>query len=301
LAKRKLTGRVRFMAGVGADGRITALKVLVASHPDFVIPAMSALTGWSFDPARRDGKPVASTYQGVLGFAQTPAPAAQILGANLITGSDGQAAKNPPQPEILVDPVWPYALLLQGVGGEVVVDFTVLETGLVGEIRVRSEARPEFGRAVAAAIESWQFQPARRDGMPVAVALEKRMIFRVRGKAPGLPEDPVLARLVAEARQGRIEPAKELDGRLTPLYQVSPVYPAALRAAGGPGGRAEIAIVISRDGRVRLPRIASASRDEFGWAAATAVSQWVFTPPTRGGERVDVGVVVPFVFAPPSP
>jgi TonB family protein len=135
----------------------------------------------------------------------------------------------------------------------------------------------------------------------MAVALEKRVVFRLRGKAPGLPEDPALARVVTEARQGLIESAKGLDGRLAPLYQVAPVYPAALRAGGGPGGRAEIAMVVSRDGRVRLPRIESASREEFGWAAATAVSEWVFAPPTRGGERVDVSVVVPFVFAPLSP
>jgi TonB family protein len=292
---------VRFALGVGQDGRPTSFKIIAASHPDFVLPALATLPRWTFAPARKEGQPVASVFQGLLAFDQPVAPPGQILAANLITGSDGQAPRNPPVPEILVDPVWPYALLMAGVGGEVVADFTVLENGLIGEIRVRSEAKPEFGRALAAAIETWRFQPSVRGGVPLASALEKRVIFRLRGKAPGLPDDPALARLVTEARQGRIEPAKGLDGRLTPLYQVAPVYPAALRASGGPGGRAEIAIVVSRDGRVRLPRIASATRDEFGWAAATAVSEWVFAPPTRDGERVDVSVVVPFVFAPLSP
>jgi TonB family protein len=301
LAKRKLTGRVRFALAVGPDGKPTGFRILAASHPDFVLPAMAMLPQWTFVPAQADGQPVAAVYQGMLAFDQAVAPPGQILAANQITGSDGQATQTPPVPEILVDPVWPYALLLAGVGGEVVADFTVLENGLIGEIRVRSEARPEFGRALAAAIGTWRFQPLVRGGVPRAVALEKRAVFRLRGKAPGLPEDPGLARLVTEARQGRIGTAKDLDRRLTPLYQVSPVYPATLCTAGGPGGRAEIAIVVSRDGRVRLPRIATASRDEFGWAAATAVSQWVFAPPMRGGERVDVSVVVPFVFAPPSP
>lgn len=299
LAKRKLTGRVRFAVAVDPSGKETAFRILVASHADFVVPALAALTRWTFAPAQAEGRAVASVYQGTLAFAQAIAPPAQILAANLITGSDGQAPKLPPTPEILADPVWPYALLLKGVGGEVVADFTVLETGRIGEIRVRSEARPDFGRALAAAIETWQFQPSVRGGVPVALALEKRALFRLRGAAPGVPEDPDVARLVNEARHGRIETAKGLDSRLTPIYRVAPVYPAALRDGPVGGGRAEIEIVVSRDGRARLPRIVSATREEFGWAAATAASQWVFVTPFRDGEPVDVSVVIPFVFAPP--
>jgi TonB family protein len=61
-----------------------------------------------------------------------------------------------------------------------------------------------------------------------------------------------------------------------------------------------IDIVIDRDGRVRLVRVASASLEEFGWAGATALSLWVFRPPTKGGAPMDVRVRVPVKFTPPA-
>jgi len=39
-----------------------------------------------------------------------------------------------------------------------------------------------------------------------------------------------------------------------------------------------------------------ATQAEFGWAAATALNQWVFNPLTRGGKPADVRVQVPFDF-----
>jgi TonB family protein len=36
--------------------------------------------------------------------------------------------------------------------------------------------------------------------------------------------------------------------------------------------------------------------EAFGWAAATAVERWVFDPPKRGGQPVDVRVTIPFQF-----
>ena len=72
----------------------------------------------------------------------------------------------------------------------------------------------------------------------------------------------------------------------------------ALRAEG-PTGSAEIEFIIDREGRARLPRIVSASREEFGWAAATAIAQWVFDPPKKNGQPVDTRVRIPVSFTPP--
>jgi outer membrane biosynthesis protein TonB len=44
----------------------------------------------------------------------------------------------------------------------------------------------------------------------------------------------------------------------------------------------------------------SATNAEFGWSAATAVSQWVFKAPLRGGQPVDVKVRIPFDFKSPA-
>jgi hypothetical protein len=45
----------------------------------------------------------------------------------------------------------------------------------------------------------------------------------------------------------------------------------------------------------------AATRPEFGWAAATAVQQWVFARPLRQGELTDARVSVEISFTPPPP
>ncbi|HET7537712.1 MAG TPA: energy transducer TonB, partial [Candidatus Didemnitutus sp.] len=115
------------------------------------------------------------------------------------------------------------------------------------------------------------------------------------------PTDGNLARLSSALQPGGegISGPAGLDQRLRPLWRGFPVYPTALR-----GERldwtAEIEFVIDRGGRARLVRVVSASREEFGWAAATAISQWVFERPLRQGEPVDVKVSIPVSFKPPQ-
>jgi TonB family protein len=92
--------------------------------------------------------------------------------------------------------------------------------------------------------------------------------------------------------------SKGLDGPLSPVHQIAPFYPAALLGEK-PGGNAVIAFVIDREGRCRLARIVSATREEFGWAAATAIERWVFNPPKRNGQPTDVRVSLPVNFSAP--
>ena len=94
--------------------------------------------------------------------------------------------------------------------------------------------------------------------------------------------------------------ARELDRPLFPLFQRGAAFPAQSFEAGE-SGRAEIEVIVDREGRVRLPHVRGATRPEFGWAAATAVSQWLFETPRRKGEAVDVRVVIPVEFKAPAP
>jgi TonB family protein len=133
------------------------------------------------------------------------------------------------------------------------------------------------------------------------VVLVKKFEFAAVPAAAANPEiQDEWTALVNRARAGSIGAPQGLDEKLTPILRVPPVYPAALKAAGGPKGEAEIEFVIARDGRARLPKIVSASHEEFGWAAATAVAQWVFKAPQREGRPVDVRVSIPISFASPQ-
>lgn len=300
LSERKLSAMVRFVSPLDREGRMTAPRIVAASHADFVLPALEAITHWEFTPARQGDLAVATEVAGNVSFDEVASQRAEVLALNGITGPDGAAPTGNPQPLSTADPVWPYERLMQGAGGEALVEFTVETNGGVTELKLRSASQPEFGRAAVAALEMWHFKPAVIEGHTVAVPLLKKVEFIA--VPVGLAKDvkDEWASLVRAARAGSIGEARGLDEKLTPVFRVPPVYPAALLAAGRPKGAAEIEFVIARDGRARLPRIVSASQEEFGWSAATAVAQWVFKAPRRGGEPAEVKVRIPINFTPPE-
>lgn len=196
---------------------------------------------------------------------------------------------------MLIEPVYPRAALLAGAGGAATAEFTVDVNGQTAEVNVTESPGPEFAAALTAAIESWVFRAAQGSDGPVPVRLKVTHPFAA---APGTPEAR-LAELLQPGGAG-VGRASGLDHKLAPLWRGFPVYPKALLAAPQ-AGQATIEFIIDRDGRVRLPSVVSCSAEAFGWAAATAVSQWVFEPPTRGGQAVDITVRIPVDFKPPAP
>ncbi len=166
-------------------------------------------------------------------------------------------------------------------------------------VKLREATEPDFGRALVAALETWGFNPAKEEGRTVTMPMLLRVEFKAVPAGKESAEDPV-ERLVAALRAKQVGLSKGLDEKLTPIYRMPPAYPAAFADGEQPAGTAVIEFVIDRDGRARLPRIVSASREEFGWSAATAVSQWVFKAPRRNGQPVDVLVQIPFDFGAPK-
>lgn len=291
LAGRGLPGSVVFQCLVGADGKASKPQIIRASHADYVLAALADFASWHFVAATQGDLTVATTMIGEVNYSDphTP-PRAEVLKVNGITAPDGSMPEAQPQPLSLADPIWPYDLLLKGQTGSADVEFTVQPNGVVSDVHVRHSTEPAFGDAVAAAIETWTFDPAIVDGHGVAAHLVKHAAFTA--VAPDENGDAV-ARLVAVLQHGAIS-GRGLDASLQPIYRIPPVPPAD--QAANEKGSAVIEFVIDRDGRARLPRIVSASRSAYGWAAATAVSQWVFTPPTRGGKPAETKVQIPFAF-----
>ncbi len=298
LTARKIRGTVTFACIVTTDGRAVAPRVTGATHVDFIQPALAALALWEFTPAAQGDVPAKAPYESKITFEALSNSREEILASNGLTAPDGGVAPLAPEPYIVTDPVQPYDLLMAGQGGSAAAEFTVTDSGAVTAVKLRAATAPEFGRALVAALETWGFNTAMANGRTVAVPLRLRVEFKAVVPGQESATDPV-ERLVAARRANRIGPPKDLDAKLAPVYRVPPAYPAALAGSERTAGAAEIEFVIDRDGRARLPRIVSATRDEFGWAAATAVSQWVFQPPRRAGEPVDVLVKIPFDFAAP--
>ncbi len=293
LEERKLPGEVLIEFTVNEEGRASQPKVLHASHPAFVETALRTLARAGFEPARQGPLPKASKMTFPVAFDSMGAKPADILQANRIEVM-GEAPWQLPQILMLIQPVYPRDRLLAAEKGAVTIEFLVNEEGRPGQILVTDATAPEFGEALKAAVEAWVFRPAQSAQGPVAVRLKVGHEFAPEADAVDLR----LARLLRPDGAGVAGPTG-LDQKLKPLWRGFPVYPQALREQRL-AGEAEIEFIIDRDGRSRLPRILKASEEAFGWAAATAISQWVFEKPTKAGEPVDVTVRIPVAFKAPA-
>ena len=293
LTGRGLSGDVVFACIVNPDGTASSLHIVRASHADFVLPAIDASRNWRFSPATQGDLTVPAELVGDVFYLdpQTP-PREQVLAINGVTAPDGSAPAAAPRLLNVVDPVWPYDLLLAGKSGSAAVEFTVTGNGSLRDPHVKEASDPAFGAALLAAVSCWTFEPAMVNGMGTDVTLVKRAEFKAASPTTADDADwtPRLLKLVrAHAPMG----GGGLDERLVPLYRVAPVRPEGL---ADEKGQAEIEFIIDRDGRARLPRVISATQEAFGWSAATAVSQWVFKAPRRHGQPAEVKVQIPIAF-----
>lgn len=305
LIERHLDGEVLFNLEISTAGEVFDLKILEATHPDFVIPAVAAIKRWKFHPAKRGDlaekdikrAPLSFFYEGRLAEDQrTPLEANGIA----LEVPEGKTAKEicSREPEIIsiADPVFPLELLAAGQPGEAEVAFTVNPQGFPEDVVVKTASTSACGSALAAAVEATQFKPALLNGQTVAVKLIRKQRFLLPPEVAGENELPEI-RLLRQVRAGQKTPGpRGLESPLAPLWRAVPKYPSTLRAEQLQGS-AVIEVIIDKTGRARVPKIVSATRDEFGWAAATAVAQWVFVPPVRAGETVDVRVQIPVQFS----
>lgn len=133
LRNKDVVGGAIFELIVDANGKLTQLKTLRASHPEFEKAARESLEKWEFSPAQKDGQPVESRSRIAIVFetAQTmadlkwripPRPAlgsfnvikpdhpvtneeAAAAGVPVLTSpSSGEAPKSEPPPAVTSEP-----------------------------------------------------------------------------------------------------------------------------------------------------------------------------------------------------
>lgn len=214
---------------------------------------------------------------------------AVILGFSTFTyAAEGGAA----QGSRAFSPITPYDELIAGRGGWAEVSFTVDYSGRAILLNTEASSARAFAHAFQADIEAVEFIPPRRNGQPIMSIARERFEF------PATPAmDPVATHILEELRkpEPNLCPASELDAKPQPIRQPQPAYPWALRG-DEVSGSAEVEFVIDRTGRVLFPRIVSATEEDFGWAAATAVTHWKYKPPTKNGVAVDTRIKDTVVF-----
>ncbi len=304
LLKRRLSGEVELLLGIDTEGRVDGVEIGQVTHVEFLSAALETVAGWQLRPARKGRLPQRGLKRAVLSFHPVDEEGRLIrvewLERNGIQLRMPAGAKSTahfdhtPEAPVVADPVFPHEHLMAGAAGAARVNFSVNAEGRITSVRVDEATAPEFGESLVAAIEAWQFHPLHKDGKECWADFS--MTWRFEAPPAGSAERRLLDNL--GTGQDAVD-ARQLDRRLAPLFIRQAVYPAALREAGEEG-EARIEAIVDRDGRVRLPHIRSATRPEFGWAAATAVSQWLFETPRKGGEPVAVRVVIPVKFKAPA-
>lgn len=290
LDARKLPGEVQLEIGIGADGRVASRRVLWASHGAFVAEALRVAMQWTFEPARQGLLARPATMRAPVTFSSLGARRPEICAANGLRLVDASEVDVWPEPIVMQEPVFPRERFVAGEEGSAEATFVIGPRGQITEFALGECSAPEYGAALAAAVDTWLFRPGMKAGNNVAVRVALRQEFR-------RPDGGALPRLGAALSEGKVATARGLDQPLEVVWRGFPAYPESLRATR-PVGEAEIEFIIDRDGRARLPRVVSATLPEFGWAAATAVSQWVFAPTRRDGMPTDVLVRVPLHFNP---
>ena len=189
-------------------------------------------------------------------------------------------------------PVYPFDLLIAGKSGWADASCVVDYMGRPLFAAPQGSSDPAFAKAIVAMVEASDYEPAKRGKHTVMAPMIEH--FQFTGETSLDPEARRVLQVLRSGTSG-FTAAAELDERPRAIRQQSPAYPRALKD-DGLTGQAEIEFVVDRDGRVLFPHIVSATHEDFGWAAATAVAQWRYQPPTSNGKRVDTIMRVPVLF-----
>ncbi len=289
-----LGGQVVVDFVVDKDGTVKNPTVTRSDNPEFDAAAVESVRQWTFHAGTRDGKPVVTHLQVPIVFTLdgTERAAFQIEEHGSSKLPPELQYDTPPKVRNVQIPVYPYALLRDGVTGKAEVTMLIGPAGRVVAVKLLSADRPEFGLALTAAAEGYLFDPALKAGKPVPFLLRLQQDFD-RFSLPDNSGDTLLS--LEKRHPDRVVSAAKLDAPLKPISRRAPHFPVMIPANVN-RGKADIEVLIDEDGHARLPRVVDATDPAFGYAAAQAVNAWWFEPPKQNGKPVATRVIIPFNF-----
>ena len=144
---------------IDKKGNVTNAIVRRSSHPSLEKPTLKAVRKWEFEPAYRNGTPVACKIVQPL-----------TLGSNMLTSVDTKAIPlYSPKPEISRN--------RQDVEGEVGVAVSIDSAGFVTRVKVLYSTDQRLNLPVLKAIRKWQYEPAKRMGRSVSSKQIQPFVF----------------------------------------------------------------------------------------------------------------------------
>ncbi len=182
----------------------------------------------------------------------------------------------PPKPIKQDQPNYPYWMAKAGLCGEVTVEFIIDRTGQVRNPFVVGSNNPWFEPLAVDAILGWKFQPGEKNGKPVNIRAEQRIVFDL----DGLKGPPDIWRITKAKDHSKLPPELQWDTPPTPTRTTFPAYPFEQLQAGTVG-HATVSYLVGPDGRVQGAKLREATAPEFGLAVLAMIDVWRFTPPKK--------------------
>lgn len=192
----------------------------------------------------------------------------------------------------VVSPEYPASAYARRIKGTVTVGFTINASGTTSHIHI-IDSHPSgiFDAAARAAVSQWLFQPATKNGQPVAENVSQTLVFRPPANMQQTPSRTASNTV----RHFGGPPSNSVPGNIHPVHLVPPQYPPAAYRRNQ-GGLVTVSFLVDSNGRTsHIDVVYSKPRHIFDSAARDAVRQWRFKPVTQPTK-----VVQTITFTPPN-
>lgn len=193
--KQKRQGAVVLHVKIGADGKVQDLSV-VSGNPDFAAAAAQAVKKWRFQPYLVDGRPTGAEQSVTVNFtlpSDAPPPDssqiqsddefnkevdARVSAGSLLRVVTGPGV-TPPKAVHTIDPDYSQEARDARVQGTVLLRMILEADGVPGEIHVSRSMGHGLDEKAIEAVRRWKFEPATKDGKPVAVVINIDVAFHL--------------------------------------------------------------------------------------------------------------------------
>ncbi|RKX31100.1 MAG: hypothetical protein DRP71_13950 [Verrucomicrobia bacterium] len=205
-----------------------------------------------------------------------------------------------PEPLVYVAPFYPLSKRMEGIEGQVVLQFVIDRMGRVVNPTVSSSTVPEFNEYALQAARDWRFIPALVEGKPVDLEVAYPVRFASEKGSLGVAPGSIFSRLdlIFDTYYVKGPDGYELaEFEVTPIYQQVPQRPFD-NDGNLISGKVLISFTVSTEGQTEDARVIESTATELEMPALAAIKYWQFIPRIREGKPVRGRVKQTITFSP---
>jgi TonB family protein len=303
-AKHGVSGKVDLVVNVAADGSVTNATIKNSQPAGiFDATALEAVKKWKFNPATKNGKPVAGQVLVPITFSLGD----QKTGGRINFETEKTAASMPPsgsstasvniESKNLNPPRYPVDAAKQGISGKVVLIVDVAADGSASNVTVeKSEPQGMFDDASLEAAKKWKFNPGMKDGKPVAGRVRVPITFEIPNPDTTGMSTPPLSSPATDVPPPPPSSVANRDVSIKNMYP--PRYPANA-AKQGISGIVIVNVDVAADGSVSdatIEKSPPGAGHLLNASALETAKKWTFNPAIKDGEPVASRLRIPIGF-----